>query len=158
MLYGHTATGKSAITAAVLAALCAPPKPLTNGNTNHVSDTTDKLRYAIVKSAECITGRHLLESTVGAIAKAVDWHGKISRCENLGQLGVEIGRLLEDRGMGMDVDGGEQRRFVLVFDGIDGQRDAPPTLLPALAKMGDIVSNITPHSFNLHNYLAQMLI
>jgi hypothetical protein len=35
---------------------------------------------------------------------------------------------------------GRKGRFVLVFDGIDQQRDAPPTLLPALARLGEIVS------------------
>jgi origin recognition complex subunit 5 len=28
---------------------------------------------------------------------------------------------------------------VLVFDGIDQQREAPPTLLPALARLGEFV-------------------
>ena len=32
-------------------------------------------------------------------------------------------------------------RFVLVFDGIDRQRDAPHTLLPALARLSEIVGN-----------------
>ncbi len=32
------------------------------------------------------------------------------------------------------------RRLVLVFDGIDRQKDAPPTLLPALARLGEVVS------------------
>jgi len=31
-------------------------------------------------------------------------------------------------------------RFVLVFDGIDRQREAPGTLLPGLARLSEIVS------------------
>jgi len=31
-------------------------------------------------------------------------------------------------------------KFVLVFDGIDKQRDAPHTLIPALARLSEIVS------------------
>jgi origin recognition complex subunit 5 len=32
-------------------------------------------------------------------------------------------------------------RFVLVFDAVDRQRDAPHTLLPALARLSEIVRN-----------------
>ncbi|KAL8876158.1 MAG: hypothetical protein Q9198_005595, partial [Flavoplaca austrocitrina] len=38
-------------------------------------------------------------------------------------------RLLED-----------QKKFILVFDNIDRQREAAPTLLPALARLGELVS------------------
>lgn len=34
----------------------------------------------------------------------------------------------------------ESRHFVLVFDAIDRQKEAPPTLLPALARLSEIVS------------------
>ena len=99
--------------------------------------------YTVVKSAECITGRHLLETIVGAIAHAVGWKNNIRRCENLAQLAVEIGRLLDDSSHKLDF-GREsdhtKDKFVLVLDGIDRQRDAPPTLLPALARMGEVVS------------------
>lgn len=94
-----------------------------------------RLGYAIVKSAECVTGRHLLERTIAAVAEAVEWKGRLGRCENLAQLGVLLGKLLERR-----VEEGREDRFVLVFDGVDAQRDAPPTLLPALARMGEVVS------------------
>jgi hypothetical protein len=85
---------------------------------------------------------------VGAVAKAVNWKGNVSRCENLSQLVVEISRLLE----GWTTSGEEhegKKRFVLVFDGIDRQRDAPPTLFPALARLGEIVSP-PPHSCSIH--------
>lgn len=98
----------------------------------------DQLRYAIIKSAECITGRHLLEQTVGAVAKAVNWEGNVGRCENVAQLVVELGRMLE--GWRTSDDGATNRKIVLVFDGIDHQREAPPTLLPGLARLGEIVS------------------
>lgn len=40
----------------------------------------------------------------------------------------------------------EKGKFVLVFDGIDKQRETPPTLLPALARVGEIVSsNLARH-------------
>jgi origin recognition complex subunit 5 len=34
---------------------------------------------------------------------------------------------------------GHGDKFVLVFDGIDAQREAPPTLIPALARFGEMV-------------------
>ena len=42
---------------------------------------------------------------------------------------VELQRLLEGRG-----------KHILVFDGIDRQREVAPTLLPAIARLGETVS------------------
>lgn len=101
------------------------------------------MKFAIIKSAECITGRHLLERTLGAVARALDRKDYASRCENLAQLVVGLGKLLERYRDGYPRDhgrlGDQGMRFVLVFDGIDRQRDAPNTLLPALARMGEVV-------------------
>src|SRR6266536_319846 len=117
VLHGLEATGKSAIVKALLEELSTKPDQSTA--------TLDDLRYAIVKSAECISGRHLLEQTIGAVARAVDFKGSIGRCENLAQLVVEVGRLLESRTTSAEEDAG-RHRLVLVFDGIDHQRDGPP--------------------------------
>jgi len=126
------ATGKSAITKALLNELSNESK---DGRLNGDSEIPhDELRYVIIKSAECITGRHLLEQTIGAVAKVVGWEGNIGRCENVAQLVVDLGRMLE----AWNVEDARQR-LVLAFDGIDHQREAPPTLLPALARMGEIV-------------------
>jgi origin recognition complex subunit 5 len=112
-----------------------------DGN-GHDTDTYERLQYAIVRSAECITGRHLLETAISATADAVGWKGNVNRCENLAQLAVGISRLLEGRIQsdpdGLDYPNGA--KFVLVFDAIDRQRDAPPTLLPALARLAETVS------------------
>lgn len=51
------------------------------------------------------------------------------RCENVSTLVAHLQRLLEH----------ETERFVLVFDGIDKQRESPPTLLPALARLSEFV-------------------
>ncbi len=75
-----------------------------------------------------------MEQTVGAVARALGSAKIVGRCENLAQLAVKIGKLVEDW------TAPEQRRLVLVFDGIDHQKDAPPTMLPALARLGEIVS------------------
>lgn len=70
------------------------------------------------------------------------WNGIIHKCENLAQLAVEISRLLGGSSRELDSNAGNnltKGKFVLVLDGIDRQREAPPTLLPALARMGEIV-------------------
>ena len=79
-----------------------------------------------------MTGRHLLERTVAAVQQSVHTKGDgddyNSRCENLSALVVHLQRLLKS-----------EEKFVLVLDGVDKQREAPPTLLPALARLGEFV-------------------
>lgn len=85
-----------------------------------------ELPHAIVDSKECITGRQLLEQTVASAAQAI---GAVpSRCESLATLQVQLSKLLQ------------HDKLVLVFDGIDMQREAPQTLIPALARMAESAS------------------
>ncbi|KAI9053967.1 hypothetical protein LZ554_002911 [Drepanopeziza brunnea f. sp. 'monogermtubi'] len=139
VLHGLEATGKTSVTKALLEELS---NPVIKERTNATGHPKDSLRHAIVKSAECIGGRHLLEQTVGAVAKAVGWKENVARCENLSQLAVELQKFLDGWAASAEDEVGK-RRFVLVFDGIDRQRDAPPTLLPALARLGEIIPNLT---------------
>lgn len=55
------------------------------------------------------------------------------RCETLAQLAVSLGDMLKD------TDRGPQWRFALVLDSIDRQREGPVTLLPALARLSEMV-------------------
>lgn len=127
ILYGSKATGKTSITKAVLSHIAS-------------QDTDDYfLRYATVTSARCITGRHLFETTVAAVADALEWEGPAKRCENLAQLAVELSKMLRYYPRP------DTFRFVLVFDGIDAQREAPLSLLPALARLHETVSTLLPH-------------
>ncbi|KAK8094711.1 hypothetical protein PG997_001396 [Apiospora hydei] len=125
IIHGTEATGKSAITASLLAALGSDDEVETN------------LGYAIVKSPECVTARHLFERTTAAVAHALQWPNPAGRCETLAALTVELSKMLKyvERGKGW--------RFVLVFDAIDRQKEAPPTLLPALARLSEIIPNLT---------------
>ncbi|KAK4651358.1 hypothetical protein QC762_605540 [Podospora pseudocomata] len=120
VVYGTEATGKSAITTALLASLDG-----------------DSFKHAIVNSIECITARHLYETVVGKVAAAVEWEAVVPRCESVSQLTVELSKMLRytERPDGF--------RFVLVFDGIDHQREAPHTLLPALARLSEIIPSLT---------------
>ncbi|KAL8847636.1 MAG: hypothetical protein Q9221_007324 [Calogaya cf. arnoldii] len=114
VLHGTEATGKSLTINALLSAIQTPS--------------------AIIRSRECITTRHLLERTLkeaqdafGDTAPSID-----GRCESISAFVVQLQRLLEDR-----------RKFILVFDNIDRQREAAPTLLPALARLGELIPNLT---------------
>lgn len=111
-----------------------------------------KLPHAIINSRECITGRHLLERTVAACLDALDEiedepvdRSPYARTENLNSLLVNLQRMLE----------GRSGKFVLVFDGIDAQREAPPTLIPALARFGEMVRPPSIHT--QPNFLSQNL-
>ena len=79
-----------------------------------------------------MTGRHLLERTVAAVHQSLQSEGDGEdynpRCENLSALVVHLQRLLKS-----------EEKFVLVLEGVDKQREAPPTLLPALARLGEFV-------------------
>ncbi|KAI9894801.1 MAG: hypothetical protein M1814_000020 [Vezdaea aestivalis] len=119
VVHGLTATGKSSVTAAVLSALNLP--------------------YAIIKSQECITTRHLLERTIGAVEDALAVANipipqglQSTRCESISSLCVQLQDVLK-----------QCPRFVLVLDGIDHQREAPSTLLPSLARFHESISNLT---------------
>ncbi|KAH6622955.1 origin recognition complex subunit 5 C-terminus-domain-containing protein [Chaetomium tenue] len=124
--YGTEATGKSAITTALLAKL-----------SSQTGDDGFSLKHAVVNSAEFITARHLYETVVGRVADALEWNAAPPRCETVSQLTVELSKMLKytPRPDGF--------RFVLVFDGIDRQRDAPHTLLPALARLSEIIPCLT---------------
>lgn len=114
---------------------------------------TSGLKYAYIPCAECITGRHLLERTLAACIDAVNeanGHSdepSSSRCESLSSLTSSLEHLLEN------VD-----KFILVLDGVDEQREAPPTMLPALIRLGQIIPSLSvvlivthPHPRILHS-------
>ncbi|WPH04263.1 Hypothetical protein R9X50_00715200 [Acrodontium crateriforme] len=116
VIYGPPSTGKTTTTASHL--------------------QKQNLRHTIVRCRECVTGRHLLEKIVGQVYQTLQEEGRDGtfggRCESIGTLAVHLQRALSN---------GE--KFVLVLDEIDKQREAPPTLLPALARMGETIPNLT---------------
>ncbi|KAF5001454.1 hypothetical protein FGRMN_1050 [Fusarium graminum] len=128
VVHGATATGKSAIVSQLVSDL------VTNVNNDASSGG---LRAAVVNSVQCITGRHLFESIVGQVAEALQWEDVPRRCETLAQLTVEMVKMVQYPKRDA------RWRFVLVLDAIDRQRDAPPTLLPALARLSEIIPCLT---------------
>lgn len=115
VVYGPCATGKSSIVRSSLGAC--------------------DIRHVIVQCKECITGRHLLERTIAAVHESLqqdavngEREAYKGRCENLSALAAHLQRMLRGQG-----------KYILVFDGIDKQREVQPTLLPALARLGEFV-------------------
>lgn len=143
VLHGTEATGKTSITTTLLS--------------NFSSIPDSPIRHAIVDSTQCITARHIFERIVGAVEDTLDDAGagkqRGKRCETLAQLTVEMRRLLA---FWKDDESGRRRRFVLVLDGVDRQRDAPPTLLPALARLAEMVRSARDASL-LSSMLTQTL-
>ncbi|KAK1761187.1 origin recognition complex subunit 5 C-terminus-domain-containing protein [Echria macrotheca] len=72
---------------------------------------------------------------VGSVAAAVGvGEGKGTwKCESVAQLGVELGGMLNDN----------DKRFVLVFDGVDRQREGGHMLLPGLGRLSEIIPSLT---------------
>lgn len=75
-----------------------------------------------------------MEANIIAPVRGLD-----GRCESLSTFVVQLQKLLEQKG-----------KFILVFDGIDQQRESLPTLLPAIVRLGEIVSQ------NLDNSLIKL--
>ncbi|KAK1832719.1 putative origin recognition complex subunit orc5 protein [Podospora conica] len=133
VLYGTEATGKSAITSSLLDKLASHEQE----QEQEQDGDEPQLRYAIVNSVECITSRHLFETVVGKVASALQWGHPPARCESISQLTVELSKMLKYAPRPPNF------RFVLVLDSIDRQREAPPTLLPALARLSEIIPPLT---------------
>ena len=114
IVHGAEVTGKSLTLEAILQSIPTP--------------------FAIVRSRECITTRHLLERTLVTVRQALEAGGADNvdvgdgRCESISVFVVQLQQLMKDRG-----------KFILVLDGIDRQREAAPTLLPAIARLGELV-------------------
>ena len=120
LVHGLQATGKTLTIRCVLASLSIPS--------------------AVASSKECITTRHLLERTLATVMNSlhaqtrgtpINFDGK---CDSISAFVIQLQCLLEGKG-----------KYILVFDGIDRQREASPTLLPAIARLGEIV-RLTMHS------------
>ncbi|KAL8924519.1 MAG: hypothetical protein Q9208_003994 [Pyrenodesmia sp. 3 TL-2023] len=114
VLHGTQTTGKSLTVNALLQAIEHPS--------------------AVIRSKECITTRHLLERTLSGVQDALGDAVPLTdgRCESISAFVVQLQRLLDG-----------QKKFILVFDNIDRQREAAPTLLPALARLNETIPNLT---------------
>lgn len=108
---------------------------------DNASATDDLIPHAFIRCAECITGRHLLSkiisSTITSLGLAED--AVRETIDHVSGLAVVLKDILEGRrGSGRVI-----KKFVLVLDGIEEQREAQQLLLPALARLGEVVSLVS---------------
>ena len=96
----------------------------------------NNILHAIIPNQECVTSRHLLERIVADCFDALKARDilpagqlPLSKTENVNSLVANLQWLLLDKG-----------KFVIVFDGIERQVEAVPTLLAALARLPEYVS------------------
>ncbi|TQN72281.1 Origin recognition complex subunit 5 [Colletotrichum shisoi] len=129
VVYGTEATGKSAVVEALLQTLSKA--------SDKEPEPEPSLKFAVINSVQCITGRHLFERTVASVVDAIQWEAPPKKCETLAQLMVELCKMLKY------TQRPEGWRLVLVFDAVDRQRDAPPTLLTALARLSEVIPCLT---------------
>lgn len=86
-----------------------------------------------VKCTDCLSVRHLVSKIFLACIKAtgqVEALEQYDRVDSLNGLAVGLQKLLQDY----------SQKLVVVLDGIDRQRGSSPTMLPALARLGDTVN------------------
>lgn len=136
VVYGVKSTGKSLTIKSVL-------------------ESCNITRHAIIQSADWVDSRELLEAVISAIVnmskreeeegeeeeekememKEVDEENSNKEhidgrgCESISAFVVQLQLLLEGKG-----------KTILVFDGIDRQQEPWLSLLPAIARLGEIVS------------------
>ncbi|KAG6134566.1 hypothetical protein E4U38_002246 [Claviceps purpurea] len=152
VLHGTEATGKSSITEHLLARLSESIETASRTQPQYGGST---FQYVTVNAAQCITSRHLFERIVGSVARLLEQEGgglglgsgdvdSVSRariqrrCETLAQLSVALDTMLNNVAVR-----DPRWRFVLVLDAIDRQREAPPTLLPGLARLSEMIPCLT---------------
>lgn len=92
------------------------------------------LTYAIVKGRECLSQRHLLGKIFAACIQALgqqeglEYYDKV---DSLNALSANLQRLFKKT----------HQNLVLVLDAFDEVKGAGSTMLPALGRLGDMVSN-----------------
>ena len=97
--------------------------------------------HAYIQCAECITSRHLLSKTLASVLASLGLPEDAVKdtVDHVSGLAVVLKDVLDGR----RGDVGQVKKFVLVLDGVEEQREAQQFLLPALARLGEVVSFYT---------------
>ncbi|PTB61758.1 hypothetical protein BBK36DRAFT_152878 [Trichoderma citrinoviride] len=137
VIHGSEATGKSSVIRQLLTQL--------SENNGIANGRAADLVHATVNVARCISGRHFFESIIAAVTDALRARygpeGVVvssQRCETLAQLAASLNSVFDEPQLNNGL-----THFVLVLDGMDRQRDPPPTLMPALARLCETISCLT---------------
>ncbi|KAK6357016.1 hypothetical protein TWF718_001347 [Orbilia javanica] len=117
VLYGTEATGKSTIAKAVLDEFEIP--------------------YAYVSCKECVTARHVFEKAYTSCDALItpsngEDKGRQVRPDSVNALAGQLQKLIPNSG-----------KIVLVLDAVDKQREMTPTMLSGLARIGEVIKNLT---------------
>ncbi|KIW29352.1 uncharacterized protein PV07_05171 [Cladophialophora immunda] len=110
-----------------------------------------EIQHGVIKSRECLSQRHLLSkifaACVGAFGQESDTE-HFDRTDSINALLGNLRRLFERVG---------RKEFVAVIDDADALKQPGPTLLPALARLGDLIPGLSiiltsssPRPLNLH--------
>jgi len=91
------------------------------------------IQQAIIRGRECLSQRHLLSKIFAACASAFEGEAQVEQYDRIDSINALLGNLrkLFERNGG--------HKFVVAIDEVDKLRQAGPTLLPALARLGDQV-------------------
>jgi len=88
------------------------------------------ITYVAVRSKDCLSPRHLWSKIFAASVRVTQQNEVIERYDRVDSINAlvwNLQRLLKQK----------PGKFVLVLEGVDKQRGAGPTLLPAIARLGD---------------------
>lgn len=92
-----------------------------------------RIQHVTINCRECLSQRHLLTKIFARCVKALgkeDEVDRYDRMDSINAIGSNLRKLLQQR----------RERLVVIVVGADQQRGATPTLFPALARLGDLVS------------------
>ncbi|KEF54678.1 uncharacterized protein A1O9_09120 [Exophiala aquamarina CBS 119918] len=96
-----------------------------------------KLKSVVVRSKDCLSQRHLLSKIFATCVHGLGQQSQIEHYDKVDSLNALLGNLrkLFERA-------GHDQRLVLILEDINKQKQAGPTLLPALARLGDQIPGL----------------
>ncbi|KIW79687.1 hypothetical protein Z517_06301 [Fonsecaea pedrosoi CBS 271.37] len=124
-----------------------------------------EIPHGIVKSRECLSQRHLLSKIFAVCVAALGREQgqgqenqtgqQFDRTDSINALVGNLRRLFER--VVVDSKSNQKNKFVAVIEDADALRQPGPTLLPALARLGDVIpgfsvilTSSSPRPLNLH--------
>lgn len=115
----------------------------------HVLDK-EAIEYVIVNCRECLSQRHLLTKIFARFVKHLNKEDLLDKCDRLDNLNALASNLRK-------ILGGRAAPLVLVLMNADHQRGATATLLPALARLGELVGERARISWIIANSLTDTM-
>ncbi|KAK5058602.1 hypothetical protein LTR84_010865 [Exophiala bonariae] len=98
------------------------------------------LKSSVVRSKDYLSQRHLLSKIFSTCVYALGREAQIEQYDKVDSLNVLLGNL---RKLFEPVETGQKEQLVLILEDIDKLKQAGPTLLPALARLGDQIPGLS---------------